>query len=194
MRSKSVMGVLCGMAIAGVAYADMSMPFGWYLEPNVGIAKVSQHPYQGSVSSSGRGLNLNVGYKFMPFFAAELGYTRYPDVSIRNSIAKAAVDKYTSLDLAAKGILPLNQTGVEAFAKIGIQRLMSKMSITDTVQAAVLNVNGGSNNATGIYYGLGAQYNLMPEFAVVVQWERAKGKSSTGAMDLYSAGVSYLFS
>ena len=46
----------------------MSAPYGWYAEINLGSTRISNVSYPGKSSSSGIGGNLNLGYKFMPYF------------------------------------------------------------------------------------------------------------------------------
>lgn len=68
---KKLLMLIC-LSVSGTAFAEMSVPFGWYIEPNIGTTHVEDTFYGGSTSTSGAGFNLNVGYKFMPFFAMEL--------------------------------------------------------------------------------------------------------------------------
>jgi hypothetical protein len=172
----------------------MSAPDGWYLEGNVGSAHLSNTNYPGSTSSSGIGANANLGYKFMPYGALEIGYTYYPNTNITaaNDVKAAEVTHY-SYDLAVRGILPIADSGAEAFAKLGAQRIVARVSIDDDAAADALGLSSSSHSSTGLYIGVGGQYYFTPELAVVVQWQRAQGSSSTGTEDLFSAGLSFLF-
>ena len=171
------------------------LPSGWYLEGNGGSSRVTNANYApgSSLSSSGVGWNLNGGYKFIPFFAAEVGYTKYANSSSKISGVKVATATYYSYDLAGRGLLPIGDTGAELFAKLGIARLNSNVKATNAAVSNGVAVATGTNNATGYYFGLGADYSFMPRLAVNGQWQRAKGNSKTGNLDLYSLGVSYLF-
>lgn len=180
------------------AYADygcMSAPFGWYLELNIGSTHVSNVSYPGKSSTSGLGGNLNVGYKFMPYFALEAGYTRYASTTLTDpsTDTKAANIKHYSWDLAARGILPMSYSGFELFAKLGVQRNSADVSIDDTQAAANIGVGSTNHRDTALYMGAGAQYYFWPEFAGVLQWQRAEGNGNVGVLDLYSIGFSYLF-
>ena len=95
--------------------------------------------------------------------------------------------------MAAKGILPIAASGFEAFAKLGFSRLVTSASISDSAAAAAIGYGSSSHSATGLYIGVGGQYYFMPEMAVVAQWARAQGNSSTGNEDLLSGGVSFIF-
>lgn len=171
----------------------MSVPMGWYLEANAGSGHLSNFNYQGSTSSSGIGGNANLGYKFMPYFSLEVGYSRYPNTSIKVDDDSIASVKHYSYDIAARGIWPIADSGFELFAKLGAQRIKATVSVTDEVTAAALDIGSGSHSSTGLYSGVGGQFYFMPELAVVVQWQRALGSSSTGTEDLYSGGISFLF-
>jgi opacity protein-like surface antigen len=190
----AILSGVAALSTATPALAIMSAPMGWYLEGNGGTTKLSNKSYNGSASSSGIGVNANLGYKFMPYFATEIGYTRYADTSIKDSNStRAGNDKHYSYDLSFRGILPAADTGLEAFAKAGVERVASHISITNSTSAANLGLSTASHSSTGLYLGAGVQYYFMPELAVVAQWQRAYGNSNTGTMDLYSGGISFIF-
>ncbi|MFZ2316151.1 MAG: outer membrane beta-barrel protein [Gammaproteobacteria bacterium] len=197
MLKKKILLAACGlvaMAMATPALAVMSVPFGWYLEGNVGSSHLSNVNYSGSSSSSGVGGNANLGYKFMPYFAMEAGYTQYANSSIKdNTGTKAASVKHYSYDLAGRGIFPITDSGFELFAKLGVQRINAKTSISDQTAANNLGISSSQHNTTGLYLGAGGQYYMMPELAVNVQWQRAQGNSNSGTEDLYSVGLSFIF-
>src|SRR3990167_11104442 len=71
-------------AIALPALATESQPSGWYLEGNIGESRTNLYTGN-SITNSGFGWNMNGGYKFMPYIAAELGYTSYSTVSIKST-------------------------------------------------------------------------------------------------------------
>jgi hypothetical protein len=176
------------------AYAIMSIPNGWYLEANGGVNSMSGKSYPGSTSRSAGAANGNIGYKFIPYFALEAGYSYYAETTIKDSAGtKAAFDKHYSFDLAGKGIIPFSDTGFELFAKLGAARISSKVTVKDPTAAASIGIGANSHNTTGIYLGAGGQYYVMPEMAIVLQWQRATGNSNTGTFDLYTAGLNFIF-
>ncbi len=191
----STVSGLAAFFISTSAFAIMSVPYGWYVEANGGSSHLSKKSYSpGSSSSSGIGGNGNVGYKFMPYMGIEVGYTRYANTNIRNQQStKAGQDKHYSYDIAVRGILPISDSGFEAFAKLGAQHLNSHVTIKNASAADEIGLTSGGHNATGLYLGLGAQYYFWPELAVVAQWQRAQGTSGTGTLDLYSLGISFIF-
>lgn len=191
---RKVLTGLTVLLLATPAFADMSLPYGWYLEANAGSSKLTNTNLPGNVSSSGIGYNGDLGYKFMPYVATELGYTQYANSTVKNGAGtKAGIGKHYSWDLALRGILPFYTSGFEAFAKVGVQRLAESMNIQSQTAATALGLGGASHSTTGLYVGVGVQYYFMPEFAINAQWAEAKGNSSTGTSQLLSAGASFIF-
>jgi hypothetical protein len=189
---RAVVSSVALLTFATSASAAMSVPFGWYIDANAGSSHLSNKNYPGSSSSSGIGGNANVGYKFMPFFAAEIGYSQYPNTTIKAAGVKAGSDKHYSYDLAGKGIIPIAASGLEAFAKLGVARLADSMSISNSTAANSIGLSNTSHSDTNLYMAVGAQYYFIPELAAVIQWARAQGSSSTGTLDLFSGGISFL--
>lgn len=189
------LGLLLALLLmtSSVFAGQMSMPYGWYIEANAGSSHLSEKSYPGSASSSGIGGNGNIGYKFMPYFAIEAGYSMYPNTDIDSNGTQAATDKHYSYDLAAKGILPITDSGFELLAKLGAARVSSHVTIDNQDAANQIGIGSGSHSSTGIYIGAGGQYYFLPELAVVVQWQRATGNSSTGTFDLVGGGLNFIF-
>lgn len=194
---KLVRSILSGFSLfllTAPVFAEPSLPYGWYLEANVGSTTQNGNNYPGSVSSSGVGYSGDLGYKFMPYVATELGYTGYANSTVKTANGtKAGIGKHYSWDLAVRGILPFYTSGFEAFAKLGVQRLAERMTIQSSTAAASIGLTNASHSYTGLYWGVGLQYYFMPEFAINAQWAEAKGNSSTGTCSLLSAGASFIF-
>jgi len=193
---------LIAMGVATVcvftsAIAIPSSPAGWYVEGNVGSSRVSNVTYAtgNSIKSSGRAFNINGGYKFTPFFSAEIGYTTYASATASVNNVNVAVDNHYSYDAAGKIILPFADSGAELFAKLGLAELKSRVKVQDQryVTANGIIVNSGSRSASGYYFGLGGAYTFWQGIAANGQWQRAKGNSTTGNYDLFSLGLSYTF-
>jgi hypothetical protein len=195
-RLLAIIGGLAALSLSASTLAIMSVPSGWYLEGNAGSAHLSNRSYGHGNSStqSGLGGNVNLGYKFMPYFGLEIGYSQYPNANVKNAAgSKVARDKHYSYDLAGKGIVPIADSGAELFAKLGIQRINSHVSSTNASAASSAGVGSGHHSATGLYLGIGGQYYFMPELAVVVQWQGAQGNNKTGNENLFSGGLSFIF-
>lgn len=188
---------MTALGFTGFAMAEAPMPMGWYLEGNLGGSKISNVSYapNTSISSTGLGWSLNGGYKFIPYFAAEIGYTSYANGTINFNGSKVGKDQAQSYDVAGKAIMPVQDTGVEIFAKLGVARAKSNVTATN---AALLAANGetlntGRHNSTDLYFGLGGDYAFMPNMAANLQWNRVDGTNKTGNLDLFSLGLNYMF-
>lgn len=187
---------LAACALTSSAYAIMSVPCGWYLEANIGSTKVTDVHYNGTgkVSPSGIGGNANLGYKFMPFLGLELGYTQYANTSIKTPAGtQAGTVKLYSYDLALRGILPIVDSGFEAFAKAGAGRINAHVNVSNQNAANSIGLGRASHSNTNWYYGVGGQYYWMPELAIVVQWQTQQGNSATGTGSLLTGGLSFIF-
>lgn len=182
------------LTTASSVFAVMSIPYGWYLEGNVGSTNLTNKSYPGSAGTSGVGGNANLGYKFFPYLGAEVGYSMYASTKISDRFSgnKAGRDKHTSYDLAIRGTLPILTSGVELFAKAGGMHATSDVAVTNQAVANAIGLVNSNSNDVGLYMGAGISYYVMPEIAFVAQWQRAKGSDSTGTLDLYTGGISLL--
>lgn len=176
--------------------ADVSLPAGWYIEGNIGESKATSKTYPGvsSKKNTGKGWNVNVGYKFMPYLGLEAGFARYAPTRLNSPLETVARDSHTAYDVAGKAILPIACSGLELFAKLGVARIHSQVGVIDANGAAVygLTFNTSSQSSTGLYAGGGAEYSFSPNIAANVQWNIAKGNSKTGNLQLLTAGLSYI--
>lgn len=181
------------MSLAVAAHATAPLPSGWYAEANGGSSRNSNisYPSGTSTSNTGLGWNFNAGYKLLPFAAIEAGYTHYAKTTVKANGTQVASTTHYSYDAAIRGILPLGDSGGELFAKLGAAQIKAKTTISIPGYASA---NTGSYSATGYYFGLGGNYYFLPNAAINAQWQRAKGNSNTGNLDLFSLGLSYLFS
>jgi hypothetical protein len=197
MKLKQMLGKVSVGAILlssmSLAHAVCSAPIGWYLELNGGSTSISNVSYPGDSSSSGIGANANLGYKFMTYFATELGYSQFANTSVKTSGVQVGTIKHYSYDIAGKAIVPMGVTGLEFFAKLGVVKVNSSTNISNQALASSINFGNASHTVIGPYMGLGAQFYFYPQFAINGQWARSQGNSSTGNLDLYSLGVSFIF-
>jgi len=189
-------GTLSLLGIMSTANAVMAFPTGWYLEGNIGMSKATSKSYPGvsSVKNTGKGWDVNVGYKFMPYFGLEAGYARYAPTRLNSPVETVARDSHTSIDVAAKGILPFGCSGFELFGKVGVARINSQIGVIDSNGAATygLTFNTSAQSATGLFAGVGAEYFFTPSIAANVQWNIAKGNSKTGNLQVLTAGLAYI--
>lgn len=183
------------VAVAGTA----TYPCAWYLEANYGESRVTgvEYPPPITADEDGAGWNANGGYKFMPFFAVDAGYTSYANSSLKNSLGTtAAQNKHFSINAAAKGILPLPKYNLELFGKLGVAWINSQITNIDDSVAAVDDVtfDDDTKTRTAPYVGAGIAYVFAPELLANLQWTTAFGNSNVGKhLDLLSLGVTVLF-
>lgn len=191
----SSIALLLGCFCSPSAQAIMSNPFGWYFDANLGYTKISDIKFNnGSTNNNGFGGNITLGYKFMPYFGLEIGYSKYSNTSIADqSCNKAGELQAYSYDLALKAIMPVYDSGMEIFGKIGAQRTHTRFSIKNLYVANYISMTSHTESRNGLYAGLGGQYYFMPEFAVVGQWARAVGNANVGTWDLYTIGITFIF-
>lgn len=188
---------LATIGFSTTAFAVAPLPEGFYLEANGGSSQSSDANYgpNSSYSGSGIGWNVNGGYKFIPFFATEVGYTHYASTEVKNGAGvKAATDDHYSYGVAGKGILPISDSGFELFAKLGVSWLHSQVNVSNTAAANSIPLNRtGTQTVMGVYLGAGGEYFLTPSIPINLQWAMAKGDDKTGNQNLYSIGLAYLF-
>lgn len=200
-NTKKVVLALAGIFTTTLSthlFAVCSLPNGVYVAGGIGMSRTTGKTYANSTTivNYGKGWGFAAGYKFMPYFGAELGYNRYASTSIRNANGNtAAQDSHYSIDLAGKFIVPFKNSGLEPYLKLGLAYNISKIGSVDPTLAAVNNMsfNTGSNNSLGLYIGAGVQFFFTESFAGYLQYEQARGNSNTGNMQLASAGFSLLF-
>ncbi|HEX2548494.1 MAG TPA: outer membrane beta-barrel protein [Gammaproteobacteria bacterium] len=153
----------------GNVFAHVPIPRGWYADGSVGLTNTntSEDDDGDNNSSTALGYNVNLGYKFLPFFGLEGGYTSY-------GTSSSSFTGNHAIDIALKGIIPFPEVGAEIYAKLGGAQVYPQ----------------GENNSTGLYYGFGADYWLFANMSILMQWMQAKG--SDGPLNLFSIGVGFL--
>jgi hypothetical protein len=173
VKAIKIAATLVVVTLSSPAFADIPVARGSYADVNVGYSKIVNSNVMDNVT--GLGLNVNLGYKMMPFFAVEIGYTTY-------GASKSSFTGANAFDAAIKGILPFQEVGVELFAKLG----------PDYVNNSKVP-KGISPNATNVYYAVGGAYAMNPNMLIVLQYSQAAGNSNTGNFQLFSIGASYIF-
>ena len=150
-----------------MAFAEIPMEKGVYAEANVGFT----HDTSGDSGWGNQyGASVGLGYKFMPFIAAEIGYGTYG--TTEHSFTGAQV-----LDITSKIILPFPEAGFDLFAKLGASHINSD----------------DSNGDLSLFYGLGGEYAITRSFLVVVQWSQASSSGDSGNLQFLSAGANFSF-
>lgn len=140
-----------------------------------------------TLSGTGFAARGYLGYDFSKYFGLETGYTFLPkaDDDFGNSIHNYAID------LVGKLSVPVVD-GFSVHAKAGGSYLHASIDN---------NIAGADDNAShfGPAYGVGASYDLTPNFALGVDWMRYSGNGKIGSSDYLPQqdavflGLSYKF-
>ena len=201
IRIKQIAALALGLiafCFAGSIFAAVALPIGWYVEADGGYSGVSNTSFGSGTTNSNNGFAFggDVGYKFMPYLAGEIGYIRYANITAKSSKGQFAKQVLQEFDIAAKGILPISDTGLELFAKLGATRLNSHITITNAAAATVVGNPPalGTKNVIGFFMGLGAAYSFLPNVQGLIQWSQAKGNTNTGNANFFSVGLAYIIS
>lgn len=146
---------------------------GVYFEGNFGYGKVDEKlvpsgeiGWMKDNDNTGFSWNADVGYKFSPSWAIELGYNSLPNEKFStNFFSEVAegTDNYF-IDLALKGIIPFD-SGLSLFAKAGAAYVNHKL----TPAPFVFVEHSGSNSGYSPLVGLGIGYAITPNFEITVQ-------------------------
>jgi len=194
IHAQVILGLLA-LLIALPAVSAVSIPYGYYLGGSVGWAKIYDKNYSGSVSHSGLGAGINVGYKFNPFMAFEFNGTHYADTVIKDVNTTVARDSHYSYSAQGKLMFPLGSSGASVVGKVGVSRLQSNLKISNCGVAAQngLTCQTVSHYATGLYLAAGGEYSVTPNLLTNIEIARAQGNSHTGDAAILSLGASYIF-
>lgn len=165
------------------ALAVESKESGLYLNGNLGYGKVNED-VTGSTESDNTGFasNINFGYKLNRNLALEAGFSKYPDESFGSGIEGS--ENY-SVELDAKLILPIQQSGFELFGKLGAAAVHHKLEgpVTDA----------GTHTEPAAYVGAGASYSFTEKNAIVVQATATSENDPVPAMYLTTVGFMHTF-
>jgi len=130
-----------------------------------------------------------IGYDFNKFFGLEAGYTYLPKATddFGDSITNYAID------ILAKLSVPVT-SGFSVHAKAGGAYLHSNLS-----NNSGLIIDDGSRSHFGPAFGVGAQYEIIPNLAIGVDWMRYSGQGKLNessyqpSPDAVFLNVSYKF-
>lgn len=138
-----------------------------------------------NIQHTGFGTRLYGGYQWTCNFAAELGYTIYPDTKFKN-INQLPINgeiNQNATDLIVKAMLPF-RCRFNAYAKGGIAYVDSDRDG---------DLLGKDENAYRPTYGGGFSYDLNPNTPIGITWMRVQGNNRIANADLLSLGIEYHF-
>jgi OOP family OmpA-OmpF porin len=195
MMKKIVFALIASAAVAGAAQAqDMSAtaPRGYV---GLGVA-TADHDYSlsgvNTTGSDGYKASAKVfgGYEFNNVWGLEAGYTDFSKSDFNYTTAGGVAGHGNSEGhayyVAGKANAMLNDQ-FSVFGKLGLENSHRSLS-TSTVGL------GGSDNDTGVYAGVGVQYNLNKQVALTAEYERYGKSVNFGAKpDVWTVGARYSF-
>lgn len=148
-----------------------------------GLSNVDPGDYRTSLKVFG-------GADFDPIWGVELGYTdfRGTDFSYTaNGVPGTGSTNGYAFYLAGKGRWPIHQQA-EVFGKLGLAH--SRREFDSSLPLGV----DDSNNDTGIYAGVGLQWNINPQWALTAEYERYGKEKDIGAKaDVWTVAARYNF-
>ena len=188
---RKALAVIAGLTVAAFALPAQAQ---WYAGIGFG-----QSTFKDELSCQGTGgtgvscddkdtaLKLFGGYQVNPNFAAELTWQDFGKVSLSGGGLSAQI-KSNAFDLSALGMLPF----ANQFAGYGRLGLFYAKSEGTSNIPGLANV---SETNTGLTYGLGLQWNPMPNLGVRVEYQVYKdvGGGDLGKGDIDVLGLSGLY-
>ncbi|CAH0298029.1 hypothetical protein SRABI118_04295 [Massilia sp. Bi118] len=159
----------------GAAFADHKYSLG-------GIGNVDHDDYKASVKVFG-GVDLD------PLWGVEAGYTDFRSSDFSYTIAGVpgrGSSKGYGVYLAGKGHWPIHPQA-EVFGKLGIAYSHRKLDSNPFVGV-------DDDNDTGIYAGVGLQWNINPQWALIGEYERyGKSKDFGAKPDVWTLAARFNF-
>jgi len=123
------------------------------------------------------------GYKFNEQLGVEAGWTNHHETDFARGAVRGSTEGYGTY-VAAKYTMPVNEQ-VSAYGKLGISHNERKLNT---------NVGNFKQDDTSGYAGIGVEYKLNQNAALVAEYERyGKTKDFGARANVWSAGLKYGF-
>ena len=173
---KLMIALIATAAVAGTAQAQTTAGRGY-----VGASAVTAK--NSTVDANKADGKLFAGYQFDERLGVEVGATNHHKPDFANGGFRGDVEGYGSY-VAAKYTMPVNEQ-VSAYGKLGVSHSMREMHT---------NLGNFKQSDTGGYAGLGVEYKLNQNTALVAEYERyGKSKDFGASANVWSAGLKYGF-
>lgn len=201
--------ILFATIMASLSLAASAQSTGFYAGASLGESHTKFDSefdlagYTSSTDNNHTAWKLFVGYDFNSYLAVEAGYTdlgtaKYTWFNATGSGQQRR--ESTATFIAVKGNYPVNDK-IDLFAKLGATS--NRVTLTyDEVYSGVYRSTTASNTRTDMLIGVGAEYRLVKNIGVRVEYERygtfgtsfdsidGTGRTKT---ELWSAGATYKF-
>jgi len=193
MKMKKITIALMGLAAAAAALpaaAQMRAPAlnSFYVGATVGRSDAGNCEAPAGISCDTKDTAWRIlgGYQFHRNFAAELGYHNLGDVKFSATGVSAKVAT-SAWELVGVGMLPFaNQ--FSAYGKLGAYRAKSELTG---------DLGSGSDTSTGLTWGIGAQWDVMPQLGLRLEWQQYNDvggdNSAKGDINVLGVGAIWRF-
>lgn len=190
----SLLGLALGLAVCAPVFAA-DQP-GWFFGISLNHPEL-QHETSGInlVARDDVSRKLSAGFRFSPYWQAELNYLDLAKPALSPNALLAGVNQERrgrGLQLVGTGTLPLTQ-------KFGLYgRLGAMHSTLESSCATNILTCAGSDHGTDVSYGVGLRYDFTQTVSVKGEWERFRrfgGRDVVGDVDknFFSVGVGFKF-
>jgi OmpA-OmpF porin, OOP family len=132
----------------------------------------------GSCDDTDTAWKLFGGYRINRHFGIEATYVEWGEVTASAGALEVAASQH-SYGLAAVGMLPVGQAGLELFGKLGFLLTSQETRSTFTVE----------RDETELHYGLGVKYVFSQNLAARAEWEETEKLK----VRMLSIGLEYRF-
>ncbi|RJG15868.1 porin family protein [Massilia cavernae] len=184
---KLIFALIAGVTAMGAAqaagpYVGVGVASADHTFKRAGASNVDTEGYKASGKFFG-------GYEMDQNFGVEAGYTDFRNSTtnfVSNGINSRAETEGDAIYVAAKANAPINEQ-FSVFGKLGAARTKSELRISNIGLSS-------KDHDTGVYAGLGAQYNLSQNVALTAEYERYGKKQDIGAKpDVITVAARYSF-
>lgn len=126
MKEGMLVAILAATLFGNVALAEPSKASGFYLGGAIGVTELEDDGYLADfgfrVDDSDSSIQINAGYKFIPYFAIEARVTDLGDYRVNNGFTSVDLG-FDAVSLHAVGIIPFGTSDWELFGQIGLARI-----------------------------------------------------------------------
>jgi hypothetical protein len=177
------LAILLTTAMAGGAAHAAEQ--GFFAEAGLGFTTVDA-PFDGSLGVDEEDVFFSIGggYNFSNMFAAEAGYIDLGEASASNFWGYKQTVSADGFYFGPRLTFAVTEQ-LDAYARIGLLAWDTEFKISNGYSA--------SNDGTDVYFGVGAAWNVSPQFAVGADWTRYAVESNGLDTDIDAFGAKLKF-
>lgn len=162
-----------GLTLACLAASSVAAAPPWYVGGALGVSDFGSCPDSASCDGSDQAYKVYAGYRFNRHLAVEAGYS---DLGKTTAIAGDSVTETKPRGITAHvvGLWPFTER-FSLLGRLGV--IYGDSKVTGT--AATRNEKG-----TELAWGAGVHFDLMPDVALRLEWERFRLRTEVDAISL----------